>query len=73
MSICPKNKSSKGRRDKRRANWKMSAPTLVKCSKCGELMMPHRVCKNCGSYNKKRLSRRTNKDRSLKIKSWRFC
>ena len=23
MSICPKNKSSKGRRDKRRANWKM--------------------------------------------------
>lgn len=73
MSICPKNKSSKGRRDKRRANWKMSAPTLVKCSKCGELMMPHRVCKNCGSYNKKRLSRRINKDRSLKIKSWRFC
>ena len=25
MSICPKNKSSKGRRDKRRANWKMTA------------------------------------------------
>ena len=44
MSICPKNKSSKARRDKRRANWKMSAPNLVKCSKCGELMMPHRVC-----------------------------
>ena len=57
MSICPKNKSSKGRRDKRRANWKMSAPTLVKCSKCGELMMPHRVCKNCGSYNKKVVER----------------
>ena len=35
MSICPKNKSSKARRDKRRANWKMSAPNLVKCSKCG--------------------------------------
>ena len=45
----------KARRDKRRANWKMSAPTLVKCSKCGELMMPHRVCKNCGSYNKKEI------------------
>ena len=52
MSICPKNKSSKGRR---RANWKMSNPTLVKCSKCGELMVPHRVCKNCGSYNKKEI------------------
>ena len=30
MSICPKNKSSKGRRDKRRANWKMSAPNFSK-------------------------------------------
>ena len=58
MSICPKNKSSKGRRDKRRANWKMSAPTLVKCSKCGALMMPHRVCKACGSYNKKQVKRK---------------
>ena len=55
MSICPKNKSSKARRDKRRANWKMSVPGLVKCSKCGALMMPHRVCKNCGSYNKKEI------------------
>ncbi|MEE8815115.1 MAG: 50S ribosomal protein L32 [Lachnospiraceae bacterium] len=53
MSICPKNKNSRSHRDKRRANWKMSAPTLVKCSKCGALMMPHRVCKNCGTYNKK--------------------
>ena len=53
MSICPKNKSSRSHRDKRRANWKMTAPTLVKCSKCGALTMPHRVCRNCGSYNKK--------------------
>ena len=28
----------------------MTAPNLVKCSKCGELMMSHRVCKNCGFY-----------------------
>ncbi|MDY6047050.1 MAG: 50S ribosomal protein L32, partial [Anaerobutyricum sp.] len=41
--------------DRRRANWKMSAPTLVKCSKCGALTMPHRVCKACGSYNKKEI------------------
>ena len=54
MSICPKNKHSKARRDSRRANWKMDALNLVKCSKCGALMMPHRVCKACGSYNKKR-------------------
>ena len=53
MSICPKNKSSKGRRDKRRANWKMSAPTLVKCSHCGALMEPHKVCRACGYYANK--------------------
>ena len=55
MSICPKNKTSRARRDKRRANWKMSAPTLVKRSKYGALMMPHRVCKKCGSYNKREI------------------
>ncbi|MCB5473019.1 50S ribosomal protein L32, partial [Erysipelatoclostridium ramosum] len=55
MSICPKNKSSKARRDKRRANWKMSAPNLVKCSKCGELMMPLRIYKPCGAYNKREI------------------
>ncbi|MDR0949912.1 MAG: 50S ribosomal protein L32 [Lachnospiraceae bacterium] len=55
MSICPKNKHSKSRRDKRRANWKMVPPTFVSCSKCGALMVPHKVCKACGSYNKKQV------------------
>ena len=55
MSICPKNKTSRARRDKRRANWKMAAPNLIKCDKCGELTMPHRVCKACGTYNKKQV------------------
>ena len=54
MSICPKNKSSKARRDSRRANWKMSAPNLVKCSKCGALMMPHRVCKAAEATTRKK-------------------
>ena len=53
MSICPKNKTSKARRDKRRANWKMSVPNLAVCPTCGSPVMPHRVCKNCGSYNKR--------------------
>ncbi|NWO21535.1 50S ribosomal protein L32 [Oribacterium sp. oral taxon 102] len=55
MSICPKNKSSKAHRDSRRANWKMGAVNLVKCAKCGALVMPHRVCKACGSYNKREI------------------
>jgi len=55
MSICPKNRTSRARRDKRRANWKMSASNLVKCSHCGALMLPHHVCKQCGYYNKKEI------------------
>ena len=52
----PKGRVSKSKRDKRKAqSWKIKTPSLVVCSKCGELMMPHRVCKNCGSYNKKEI------------------
>ncbi|MBR4223630.1 MAG: 50S ribosomal protein L32 [Oscillospiraceae bacterium] len=47
----PKRKTSKARRDKRRsAVWKLNAPAFSKCSHCGELTAPHKVCKNCGYY-----------------------
>jgi len=52
--IGPKGKTSKARRDKRRAQtWKIAMPNLVKCNKCGELVQSHRMCKACGSYNKR--------------------
>ena len=48
----PKKKTSKARRDKRRSNvWKLTAPTMVRCSHCGEFNLSHRVCGNCGYYN----------------------
>ena len=41
----PKGKVSKARRDKRRSShWKLAAPGLVKCPKCGALHLPHRMC-----------------------------
>ena len=52
----PKGRVSKSKRDKRKAqSWKIATPNLVKCSKCGELMVPHQVCKACGAYNHKTL------------------
>ena len=49
----PKNKVSKARRDKRRANWKLTAPNLFECPQCHELKLPHRVCPSCGQYKGK--------------------
>ena len=49
----PKGKVSRSRRDKRRANWKLSVPGMVECPQCHEYKMPHKVCKACGYYNGK--------------------
>lgn len=47
----PKRKTSKARRDKRRsAVWKLNTPAMSKCSNCGAIKAPHKVCKNCGFY-----------------------
>ena len=48
----PKRKTSKARRDKRRSShWKLETPGIVTCPKCGAFRMPHRMCKNCLTYN----------------------
>ncbi len=47
----PKRKTSKARRDKRRANWKLSLPGMSTCPQCHETKVPHRICNNCGYYN----------------------
>lgn len=47
----PKRKRSSARRDKRRSNvWKLSAPALARCPKCGDYKLSHRVCSACGYY-----------------------
>ena len=53
----PKRKWSKARTRSRKAHFKLTHPTLVECPQCHELMMPHRVCKNCGYYDGKRRRR----------------
>ncbi len=47
----PKSKQSKSRTNKRFANYKATAATLVECPHCHEMMQSHNVCKNCGYYN----------------------
>lgn len=57
----PKRKTSKARRDSRRSSvWKLDAPTLIKCSHCGEMKRPHRLCGNCGFYKDREIVKKDN-------------
>ncbi len=47
----PKRKTSKARRDSRRAQtYKLVAPNLSPCPNCRSPRIPHRVCPTCGYY-----------------------
>ena len=49
----PKSKQSKSRTNKRFANYKATAATIVECPHCHELTEAHRGCKSCGFYDGK--------------------
>ena len=39
----------------RRAHNALEAKTVTSCPNCGEMIKPHRVCKNCGYYKKEEI------------------
>ncbi|MGI5839142.1 MAG: 50S ribosomal protein L32 [bacterium] len=49
----PRNKLSKARKNSRRANWKLTTPSLIECPQCHKPKLPHRVCEECGYYKNK--------------------
>ncbi len=51
----PTHRHTRSRRDKRRANWKISAPNVALCPKCQEPTLSHRMCPNCGVYRGKKI------------------
>ncbi len=46
----PKRKTSKARRDKRRAHHALPDINLVECPQCLEMITSHTVCPHCGYY-----------------------
>jgi large subunit ribosomal protein L32 len=54
----PKKRTSKMRRDRRRAaNNKLKSPVqLSSCPNCGAAVMPHRVCPSCGYYKARKVA-----------------
>ena len=54
----PKKKTSKCRRNTRRAHDSLSSINLCPCPKCGAPRLPHSVCETCGTYKDRTLPRR---------------
>ena len=50
LMAVPKRKTSKSRRDKRRAQHGIAAPRVNVCPTCGQPKRPHRVCPTCKTY-----------------------
>jgi len=48
-----KQRHTKGRRDRARAELKLTATNLVTCTKCGAQIKAHITCPKCGFYKGK--------------------
>jgi large subunit ribosomal protein L32 len=57
----PKKRKSSSRRDMRKAHWKLEVPNMVECSHCHALILPHKVCTECGYYGGKEVVKTASK------------
>jgi large subunit ribosomal protein L32 len=56
MGAVPKSKTSKARRDSRRAsNFRLGVPNLAECPQCHKPKLSHTVCPECGFYKGKQV------------------
>jgi large subunit ribosomal protein L32 len=51
----PKRRTSKSKKNMRRAHDFLTPIQLVACPNCGERTVPHRACRSCGQYKGRRV------------------
>lgn len=51
----PKRRTSKSKKNMRRAHDALTAPAVVACPECGEPAIRHHVCQHCGMYRGRRV------------------
>ena len=57
----PKQRHTKGRRDRARVQYELSSKELVQCSNCGARIQSHVVCSKCGHYKGREVVNTTKK------------
>jgi len=68
----PKQRHTKSRRNRRRSHLALVKKNLSSCSKCGEPILSHHYCANCGFYNNREIvdvvAKLEKKEKKLKEK-----
>ncbi|OGZ58626.1 MAG: 50S ribosomal protein L32 [Candidatus Spechtbacteria bacterium RIFCSPHIGHO2_02_FULL_43_15b] len=49
----PKQRKTKSRQGNRRSHDALKRIVVFRCEKCGNAILPHRICVNCGTYKKR--------------------
>jgi large subunit ribosomal protein L32 len=62
----PKRRTSHSKQGHRRSHHAITPPQIQFCKKCGESVLPHRVCSNCGYYQNKEVVVKTQEDQEGK-------
>jgi len=72
----PRQRHTKSRRNRRRSHLALKILNLVKCPKCDQAILPHRICPNCGTYKSrevidvmKKLNKREQKKRRKELEA----
>ncbi|HLI79558.1 MAG TPA: 50S ribosomal protein L32 [Candidatus Binataceae bacterium] len=56
---APKRRTSHSKKNMRRAHDALKPLNPTNCAQCGEPVLPHRVCRHCGTYRGRQLSATT--------------
>ncbi|MHC5038225.1 MAG: 50S ribosomal protein L32 [Planctomycetota bacterium] len=51
----PKRRTSKSKKGMRSAHRAIRVPSLARCARCNQPVMPHQVCANCGYYGRRKV------------------
>lgn len=70
----PRQRHTKSKRNRQRSHQALKTQGIAKCLKCGQPILPHIACKNCGTYKgrevldvMKKLTKREQKKRAKEL------